>query len=398
MTIAPRPRPAPAAGAAWSWRSRSARRWVYQALALAALAALVAWLFGNTWTNMRARGIQSGFDFLADTAGFEISEGVLDYSGSDPYWKAFLAGLLNTLRVAVIGCVLATLGGVLVGVGRLSRNALVRGLCRAYVELFRNVPLLIQLLVWYLIFVEVLPAPREPLTLGGWAFLSKGGLALPQPASGAGWGWVAAGAALGAGTAAALWLRERRRFRAVGGPPPGVLLQPMAIILAAGFLGWLAGGRPTAWDMPQPGGFSIEGGMSLTPEFMAVLLGLTAYTTAFVAEVVRAGIVSVGRGQLDAAASIGLPRALVLRLVVLPQALRVIVPPMTNQYLNLTKNSSLSVVVGYPDLVSIANTSLNQTGRAVECIAIIMAVYLVLSLGTSALMGAFNRRVAIRER
>lgn len=365
---------------------------------MAAVVGFIAWLFANTWANMRARGIQGGFGFLFDGAGFDISESVLPFTGADPYWKAFAVGVLNTLRVALLGCLLTTVAGVLIGVGRLSGNALVRGFCRAYVELFRNVPLLIQLLVWYLIFIEILPPAREPLHLGSIIFLSKGGLALPFPAASAGWGWVAAGLALGVATTIVTGLRARRRFLSVGGRPPSLVLQPLALMVGGGLLGWLAGGMPTAWDMPEMGGFSIEGGVSLTPEFMAVLLGLTAYTTAFTAEVVRAGVASVGRGQLEAGASVGLSRALVLRLVVLPQALRVIVPPLTNQYLNLTKNSSLAVAVGYPDIVSVANTSLNQTGRAVECITLIMLVYLVMSLSTSALMGWFNRRVAIKER
>lgn len=398
MTIPARPAPVVPRRASWTWRSRSLRRWVYQALAILAVVGLLAWLFSNTWANMRARGIQGGFDFLTDSAGFDISESLLDFSSSDPYWKAFLVGIGNTLRVAVVGCLLTTVAGVLIGIGRLSSNALVRGLCQAYVELFRNVPLLIQLLVWYLIFVEVLPPAREALSLGGLIYLSKGGLALPAPAASAGWGWAWAGLSLGIIIAALVGLRARRRFQNAGGRPPSLVLQPMLIVLGAGLAGWVAGGMPTAWEVPELGGFSIEGGVSLTPEFMAVLMGLTAYTTAFTAEVVRAGISSVSRGQLEAGASIGLPRALVLRLVVLPQALRVIIPPLTNQYLNLTKNSSLAVAIGYPDLVSVANTSLNQTGRAVECITLIMLVYLALSLLTSALMGWFNRRVAIKER
>ena len=398
MTIPARPAPVVPRSAAWGWRSRSFRRWVYQALAVVAVVGVIAWLFSNTWANMRARGIQGGFGFLFDSAGFEISEGVLPFSGTDPYWKAFAVGVLNTLRVALVGCLLTTVAGVLIGIGRLSGNALVRGFCRAYVELFRNVPLLIQLLVWYLIFVEILPPARDPLHLGNLIFLSKGGLAFPFPAASVGWWWALAGLVLGVAIAVLAGLRARRRFLSAGGRPPSLLLQPLVFILGGGVLGWVAGGMPTTWNVPEMGGFSIEGGVSLTPEFMAVLLGLTAYTTAFTAEVVRAGVASVGRGQLEAGTSVGLSRALVLRLVVLPQALRVIVPPLTNQYLNLTKNSSLAVAVGYPDIVSVANTSLNQTGRAVECITLIMMVYLVLSLSTSALMGWFNRRVAIKER
>lgn len=298
-------------------------------------------LVHNTRLNMAARGIHSGFDFLAQGAGFDIGETLIAYQPSDPYWKAFAVGVLNTLRVAVLAIVAATLIGTLLGIGRVSRNALLRGLCYGYVELFRNVPLLLQLLMWYLLFAELLPAVDSALTLGGSVWLSKGGLSIPWPVHGA--------------------------------------------------EGW-------AWSVPRPEGFSMEGGASATPEFLALLIGLSLYGASFIAEVVRAGLQSVARGQLEAAGSLGLSRGLTLRLVVIPQALRVIVPPLTSQYLNITKNSSLAVAVGYPDVVSIANTSLNQTGRAVECIAVIMAVYLTTSLLTAAVMGAYNRRTAIRER
>ena len=307
---------------------------LYQALAVVVVVLLAWLLISNTLANMRARGIQSGFDFLSQPAGFDIGESWLSYDSANPYWKAFLVGIVNTLRVAITGCVLATVLGTLLGVGRFSRNALLRGICRGYVELFRNIPLLLQLLMWYLIFIEYLPLPNEALSIGKTVFLSKNGLSFP---------WFGAG-------------------------------------------------------VPVPGEMQVEGGATLSPEFMGVLLGLVLYTAAFIAEVVRAGIASVPKGQGEAAASIGLSRIRTMRLVVLPQALRLIVPPLTNQYLNLTKNSSLAVAIGYPELVSIANTSMNQSGRAVECISLIMLVYLLLSLITSALMNWFNRRVAIRER
>ena len=328
----------------WSWRSRAARGLLYQVLAVALIALLVWFLAHNTARNMAARGIQSGFDFLLQTAGFDIGESLFAYDSEQPYWRAFLVGLTNTLRVAVIGIVLTTLLGTLVGVGRLSRNALVRGLCTAYVEFFRNVPVLLQLLMWYLLFTEILPATENAWRMDiGWGsiYLSKGGLNFPVPA-------------------------------------------------------WSEGGWN--WSVPTKGEFAIEHGGALTPEFLALLLGLTIYTAAFVAEVVRAGIQSVPRGQTEAAAALGLSRAQALRLVTLPQALRVIIPPMTNQYLNLTKNSSLAVAIGYPDVVSIANTAINQAGRAVECIAIIMLVYLTTSLATSLLMNWYNARAAIKER
>lgn len=338
--IPPRPAP-PRPRRGWSWRHPATRALLWQALAVAVLLAALAWLVHNTQANMAARGIQSGWDFLGQPAGFDIGEQPIAFDAAAPYWRAFLVGLLNTLRVTVAGIVLCTLLGGLIGVGRFARNLPLRAICRGYVELFRNVPLLVQLLVWYLLLVEYLPDPGEAWVWRDLLFLSKGGLVMPFP---------------------------------VQGPQ-----------------GW-------AWSVPFRDGFAIEGGAALSPEFLAVIAGLTCYTAAFVAEVVRAGIAAVPRGQLEAAQSIGLSRRQTLRLVTGPQALRVMVPPLTNQYLNLSKNSSLAVAVGYPDLVSIANTTLNQTGRAVECIAVIMAVYLVLSLLTALLMGAFNRRVALRER
>lgn len=340
LPIAPRPAP-PRPRLLWSWRHPATRALVWQVLAVLALVAGIGWLVHNTQANMAARGIQSGWDFLTQTAGFDIGEQPVAFASTDPYWRAFLIGLLNTLRVAVAGIVLCTLLGALVGVGRFSRNLPVRALCRAYVELFRNVPLLVQMLMWYLLLVEYLPDPSEAWRWRDMIFLSKAGLVLP--------------------------------------------------FLAQGTQGW-------HWSVPVLDGFALEGGAALSPEFLAVLAGLTFYTAAFVAEVVRAGIASVPHGQIEAAQSIGLSRRQTLRLITLPQALRVMVPPLTNQYLNLTKNSSLAVAVGYPDLVSIANTSLNQTGRALECIAIVMAVYLCLSLGTALLMGCLNRRAALRER
>ncbi|MBL8306039.1 MAG: ABC transporter permease subunit [Rubrivivax sp.] len=336
-------RPPPKPRRRFSLRSRAVRGWLYQALALALIAFGVWFLAHNTLENMRVRGIQSGFDFLTQPAGFDIGERPVPYESSDGYWRAFAVGLANTLRVAIIGIVLTTVIGTLLGIGRFSPNALVRGLCYVYVEAFRNIPVLLQLLMGYLLLTEVLPDPGEPLTLGGVVYLSKGGLSLPWP-------------------------------------------------------DWSAGGLLPAWQLPQRGDVAVTGGAELTPEFLAVLGGLTLYTAAFVAEVVRAGIASVPQGQVEAARALGLPRGRQLRLVVLPQALRVIIPPLTNQYLNLTKNSSLAVAIGYPDVVSIANTSLNQTGRAVECIAIIMAVYLFTSLGTSGFMNWYNARAAIRER
>ncbi len=381
----------------WSWRSRAFRGLVYQALAVLVIGVAVWFLAHNTLENMRARGIQSGFDFLTNAAGFDIGESIITYDALDPYWKAFAVGIVNTLRVAVVGIVLATILGTLIGVLRFSRNAILRGTCYAYVEVFRNIPVLLQLLFWYLIFTDILPPVNEPISVFGAFHLSKGGFSFPIPDWGAGITLVALGQAAGI-VAAFLYHRWSMKQFERTGRARGIFWVPLLCILAGGFIGWLVAGAPTTWDVPKPGTFTMEGGASATPEFLGVLLGLVLYTAAFIAEVVRAGIQSVAHGQVEAAASLGLARGQAMRLVILPQALRVIIPPLPSQFLYLTKNSSLAVAIGYPDVVSIANTSLNQTGRAVECIAIIMAVYLATSLSTAALMNWYNRRAAIKER
>lgn len=380
----------------WSWRSQAFRGLVYQALALAVIGLMAWFLIHNTLENMRVRGIQSGFDFLTQPAGFDIGESIMGFDSSESYLKALLVGLGNTLRVAILGIVFTTLLGTLLGVGRFSRNALVRGLCSAYVEFFRNVPILLQLLMWYLAMTEYLPDTLEPIQVGAF-FLSKGGLSFPAPVWAPGHIWAVWG--LLAGVAVA-WLYRRwahQQFEATG-RVLSLFWAPLAMVVACVLLGWAAGGAPMEVNAPFKGEFAVEGGSALTPEFIAILLGLTVYTSAFVAEVVRAGIQSVARGQSEAAAALGLSKGQEMRLVMLPQALRVIIPPMTNQFLNLTKNSSLAVAIGYPDVVSISNTAINQTGRAVECIAIVMLIYLSTSLSTSALMGWYNKRAAIQER
>jgi general L-amino acid transport system permease protein len=387
----------PACKRDWSWRSQAFRGVVYQVIAFGAVALAVWFLAHNTLVNMQARGIQSGFDFLRQPAGFDIGEMLIRYESIDPYWKAFLVGVLNTLRVAIVGIVLTTLIGTAVGIGRFSNNALVRGLCYGYVELFRNVPVLLQLLMWYLFLTEVLPATYEAWNVLNLFFLSKGGIAIPAPVWGLGQGLAVVGAVLGLVPAALYRRWARKRFESTGQPLPTVW-PSVVIVLAVAFVGWLIGGAPTAWNIPQQGDVMVEGGMIATPEFLAVLFGLVFYTAAFVAEVVRAGIAAVPHGQTEAAGSLGLSKGQAMRLVILPQALRVIIPPMTNQYLNLTKNSSLAVAIGYPDVVSITNTAINQTGRAVECIAIIMLVYLTTSLATSGFMNWYNKRSAIKER
>ena len=380
----------------WSWRSQAFRGLIYQIVSIAVVASGVWWLATNTLHNMQVRGIQSGFDFLVGPAGFDIGESLYAFDSSHPYWQAFLIGLTNTLRVAIIGIILTTILGTLLGIGRFSRNALVRGLCYAYVEFFRNVPVLLQLLMWYLLFTEALPDAAEAWTLGP-VFLSKGGLSFPIPVWATGHLWALYGLIAGALLAWAYRRWAFRQFEATG-KLRSMFWVPLVLFLLGGVVGWLAGGAPAQFDSPVKGEFAIEKGGALTPEFLSVLIGLTVYTAAFVAEVVRAGISSVARGQGEAAAALGLSPNQSMQLVQLPQALRVIIPPMTNQFLNLTKNSSLAVAIGYPDVVSIANTALNQTGRAVECIAIVMLVYLTTSLTTSILMNWYNTRSAIKER
>ena len=380
----------------WSWRSQAFRGLIYQVIAIGLVVMAGWWLAANTMHNMQVRGIQSGFDFLKSPAGFDIGESLYPFDSAQPYWQAFLVGLTNTLRVAIVGIILTTILGTLLGVGRFSRNALVRGVCYAYVEFFRNVPVLLQLLMWYLLFTELLPAAQEAWTLGP-LFLSKGGLSFPVPIWATGHLWALFGVLAGIALAFIYRRWALRHFEATG-KIRSMFWVPLAIVVALGVVGWLLGGAPAQFNSPIKGDFSIENGGSLTPEFLSVLIGLTVYTAAFVAEVVRAGVQSVARGQSEAAAALGLAQGQTMQLVMLPQALRVIIPPMTNQFLNLTKNSSLAVAIGYPDVVSIANTALNQTGRAVECIAIVMLVYLTTSLTTSLLMNWYNTRSAIKER
>jgi general L-amino acid transport system permease protein len=370
---------------------------LYQVVALALVFSAGYYLLGNTLDNMRLRGIKSGFDFITQPAGFGIGESIIPFDSAESYGKAFAVGLSNTLRVAVVGIVLATLLGTLIGIGRLSRNVLLRSLCGAYVEFFRNVPLLLQLFIWYFILTETLPTIEEALRPLPGVFFSKNGLQFPIPAWADSHVFTLAGFGLGL-LSAWWWGRQtRQHFEATGRSRP-VWLPGLLLIIGMGLLGWLAGGSPAALDIPEKSELNVVGGGSVTPEYMTVLVGLTIYTAAYIAEIVRGGIQAVPFGQHEASAALGLSRGKEVRLVLLPQALRVIIPPVTSQYLNLTKNSSLAVAVGYPDLVSISTTSLNQTGRAIECIALIMACYLTLSLLTSWFMNAYNRRSLLKER
>lgn len=379
-----------------SWSSREGRSVIYQVVAIASVIALMALLVRNTLRNMRERGIQSGYDFMNQPFGFDISETLIPYEVMSTYWTAFGIGLANTLKVAVIGIVLATLVGTLIGVGRFSSNWLVRKICYVYVEFFRNVPVYLQLLIWYLVFTEILPDIESAWQVGHF-YLSKGGFSFPWPVWHLGQSLALLGVIVGVVLSIGYAKKARRHFDLTGQSKP-VLGVAVLLIVGLAVLGWLLGGAPSEWNIPVKGEVQIEHGAAFTPEFLALLLGLVFYTASFIAEVVRSGIASVSLGQHEAASSLGLSKGQSMRLVVLPQALRVIIPPLTSQYLNLTKNSSLAVAIGYPDLVSIANTTLNQTGRAIEALSIVMLVYLTLSLTTSALMNWFNARAAILER
>jgi general L-amino acid transport system permease protein len=374
-------------------------RGVFYQLALLALALWLGYEFAlNAKSNLDAQRITSGFGFLDQTAGFSVNQSLIPYNESDTYGRVFVVGLLNTLLVAGIGIVLATILGFVVGIARLSPNWLVARLAGAYVELIRNLPLLFQLLFWYLAVLGALPGPRQSISLFGEVFLNNRGIIVPAPTAGDGAGLVAAAFAVGVVAAVALraWARRRRartgeQFPALWIGCAAIVGLPLVVLAATGF--------PIGFQKPELRGFNFVGGVRLIPEFVGLLLALTTYTAAFIAEVVRAGLLAVPRGQTEAASALGLRRGATLRLVVVPQALRVIVPPLTNQYLNLTKNSSLAVAVGYPDLFAVfAGTTLNQTGQAIEIIAITMAVYLSISLVTSALMNWYNVRIRLTER
>jgi len=371
---------------------------VYQVVVLAVIVWLGWEVVTNAAENLRRQNIASGFGFLDNTAGFDISQALISYSNTMTYGRAFMVGLLNTLLVAVVGIVLATIMGVIVGIARLSPNWLIAWLGTIFVEVVRNLPLLLQLFFWYFAVLKALPGPRQSIELPLGGLLNVRGLYVPGPIWEAGsWIVVAAlGLALAAALAISVW--ARRRQLATGQQFPA-FWTGLGLVIALPLLAFFASGSPVRFDVPALAGFNISGGIAVLPEFIALLLGLSVYTASFIAEVVRSGILGVSRGQKEAAAALGLREGQSLRLVVIPQALRIMIPPLTNQYLNLTKNSSLAVAIGYPDLVSVfAGTVLNQTGQAVEVILITMAVYLTFSLLTSLFMNWFNARIALVER
>jgi general L-amino acid transport system permease protein len=370
-----------------------------QIVLLVFIAALAYGAIVNAVQNLARAHVASGFGFWNNTAGFDISQTLISYSAStSTFGRAFWVGLLNTLLVAAIGIVLATMLGFAIGIGRLSRNWLVAHLAAGYVELVRNVPLLLQLLFWYKAVLKSLPDVRASLALPGGGFLNSRGLYLPRPEFGTGFAAVVVALLAGIAGAVALRLWARRRQEQTGAEIH-VLWPALGLICGLPLIAFVLSGFPLTFSSPEMGRFNVRGGLEILPEFTALVLALAIYTAAFIAEVVRAGILSVSAGQTEAAHALGLRGGSTLRLVVVPQAMRVIVPPLTSQYLNLIKNSSLAVAIGYPDLVQIfTGTVLNITGQAVEVVAITMAVYLAISLFTSLLMGLYARTTAVVER
>lgn len=371
----------------------------YQLVLCGIVAFLAYGAISNAAENLARARIASGFSFWNVTAGFDISQTLIDYSPqTSTYGRAFWVGLLNTLLVAAIGIAFATVLGFLIGIARLSRNLLVARLAAGYVELIRNLPLLLQLLFWYNAVLKALPPVRESISVGGALFLNNRGLFLPEfRFQGGGLALLAAFALALAGSIGFAAWAGRHQMRTGRRPP--VLPLVIALFVGLPFMVLLTGSVHLAITFPEVGRFNIRGGTEILPEFVALVFGLVIYTAAFIAEVVRAGILSVSRGQTEAAYALGLRHGLTLRLVVIPQAMRVIIPPLTSQYLNLTKNSSLAVAIGYPDLVQVfTGTVLNQTGQAVEVVVITMAVYLTISLLTSLVMNIYNARMALVER
>jgi general L-amino acid transport system permease protein len=370
----------------------------YQLILCAVVAFLVYGAARNAIDNLARAHIASGFGFWNDTAGFDISQTLIEYTArGSTYGRAFWVGLLNTLLVAGLGIIFATILGFVIGISRLSSNWLLAKVAGGYVETIRNLPLLLQLLFWYNAVLKALPDMRESIGIGG-AFLNNRGLYLPEPIFKDGFGAVEIALLVGIVGAVAFYIWARKRQERTGQQAP-VFWVAFALVIGLPLVSFVLAGFPLGFDFPKTGRFNITGGVEILPEFAALLFGLSIYTAAFIAEVVRAGILAVSRGQSEAAYSLGLRPGPTLRLIVFPQAMRVIIPPLTSQYLNLTKNSSLAVAIGYPDLVQVfTGTVLNQTGQAVEVVAITMLVYLAISLTTSLLMNIYNRRTALAER
>ena len=380
------------------WNKPKVRAIFYQAAILIALAAFALWLADNTAANLLRQGKAAGFGFLNDAAGFDINFHLIDYDESSPIVRVFAVGVLNTLLVSAMGIVLATMMGFAVGIARLSPNPLIGGFAAAYVEIFRNIPLLLQIFFWYFIVLQPLPSPKNSAVLGDAIFLNNRGLYFPKliPNDEFSIVWIAFALGIILAIALAIWANRRQR---ISGKQFPIYTAAACAIFSPPIIAFIAAEFPLQWRLPELRGFNIGGGgVWLPPELLALTFALSIYTASFIAENVRAGLLSVGQGQSEAAGALGLRRGLALRLIVIPQAMRVIIPPLTNQYLNLAKNSSLAVAIAYPELVSVfTGTALNQSGHEVEIIFMTMLFYLSISLSIAMIMNWFNRRFALIE-
>ncbi len=380
------------------WRNPKVHALFFQVLLLAGVFAFFGYIFHNTVVNLENRGISTGFGFLNQEAGFGIIQSLIEYTPASTYGKTFIVGLLNTVLVSVLGIILATILGLVIGLARLSSNWLIARLAAVYIETFRNLPLLLQILFWYFAVIQTLPSPRQSLAIGDLAFLNIRGIYLPEPIFESGFGVVFTAIALAIVCVFILarWAYKRRMKT---GQPFHTVWVSLAILIGLPGLAFAVMGAPLSWSLPSLQGFNFTGGITVIPELAALLIALTIYTASSIAEIVRSGILSVSHGQTEASYSLGLSSGKNMRLVVLPQALRVIIPPLTSQYLNLMKNSSLATAIGYPDLVNVfAGTALNQTGQAVVIIAMTMSVYLTISLLISLFMNWYNHRSTLIER
>jgi len=379
------------------WYDPKIRAVFFQVGVLAMVGLLGYYLVTNTLDNLERQDIATGFGFLAKQSSFEIGESLISYSAANTYFKALLVGALNTLLVSFIGIVLTIILGTFIGIARLSTNWLLSKMAAIYIEVFQDIPILLQLFFWYAFFYVSLPQPRQAFKLVKGVYLCNRGLIFGIPAAHPAYKYIAIAFLVGC-LAVYLMRRWARKHQDETGQIFPVFKVSVGILIGLPLMTWWAAGAPTAMNLPVLRGFNFQGGITVSPEFTAVLLGLVLYTAAFVAEVVRAGIQSVSKGQTEAAASIGLKPGQILNLVILPQALRVIIPPLTSQMLNLTKNSSLAVAIGYPEFVSVAGTTINQTGQAIEGVALIMTIYLIFSLTTSAFMNWYNKKMKLVER
>ncbi|OAN17663.1 amino acid ABC transporter permease [Photobacterium jeanii] len=371
---------------------------VFQTLAVIGLFFFLYTIINNALANLEARGIATGFDFLDQEAGFGIGLTLIEYDETFSYGRTFVVGLLNTALVSVLGIIFATIFGFIIGIARLSSNWIVSRLAAVYIETFRNIPLLLQIFFWYFAVLQVLPSPRQSLSFGEGIFLNVRGLYLARPVFEQGSIWMLIALTVGVAISIFYAIFAHRKQRLTGEQSP-ILRTTSLLVIGLPLLAYFVTGMPVSLEYPELKGFNFRGGISILPELAALLLALSIYTASFIAEIVRSGINAVSHGQTEAALALGLPQGKTLRLVVIPQALRIIIPPLTSQYLNLTKNSSLAMAIGYPDLVSVfAGTTLNQTGQAIEIIAMTMGVYLTLSLVTSYLMNIYNSKVALVER